>query len=66
MGREEERETSMCGCLSHAPYWGTWPATQTWALNWESTSDPLVHLLAVSPLSHTSQGFCCLFKIANR
>ena len=21
-GREGERETSMCGCLSHAPYWG--------------------------------------------
>ena len=21
-GREVERETSMCGCLSHAPYWG--------------------------------------------
>ena len=20
--REGERETSMCGCLSHAPYWG--------------------------------------------
>ena len=21
-GREKGRETSMCGCLSHAPYWG--------------------------------------------
>ena len=21
-GKEKERETSMCGCLSHAPYWG--------------------------------------------
>ena len=21
-GKEKERETSMCGCVSHAPYWG--------------------------------------------
>ena len=21
-GRERGRETFMCGCLSHAPYWG--------------------------------------------
>ena len=26
--REEgERETSMCGCVSHVPALGTWPAT---------------------------------------
>ena len=24
-GREKERETSMCGCFSHAPYWGPGP-----------------------------------------
>ena len=24
-GREKERETSMHGCLSHAPYWGPDP-----------------------------------------
>ena len=23
--REEEREISTCGCLSHAPYWGPGP-----------------------------------------
>ena len=24
-GREEERETSVCGCFLHAPYWGPGP-----------------------------------------
>ena len=24
-GKEKERDTSMCGCLSHAPYWGPGP-----------------------------------------
>ena len=24
-GRKSGRETSMCGCLSHAPYWGPGP-----------------------------------------
>ena len=28
-GKEKERETSMCGCLSNAPYW---PTTQAYAL----------------------------------
>ena len=33
-GREKEggRETSVCGCLSHAPLLGTRPATQARAL----------------------------------
>ena len=24
-GRKKGRETSVCGCLSHAPYWGPGP-----------------------------------------
>ena len=35
------RETSMCGCLSCAPYWGPWPATQACALTGNGTSDPV-------------------------
>ena len=25
----------MYGCLLHAPYWGTWPATQVCVLDWK-------------------------------
>ena len=41
--------------LAHPPL-GTWPATQACALTGNLTSDPLVHRLALNPLSHTSQG----------
>ena len=56
-GREKERETSMCGCLLCAPYWGPDLACNPdmgpdWALN----RDPLVCRSVLSPLSHTSQG----------
>ena len=36
----------MCGCLSCSPYWG--PGLQPGV--------PLVHRLALNPLSHNSQG----------
>ena len=57
-GKEKEkrrRETSMCGCLLREPH-KTWSATQACALTGNQTSDPLVHRLALNPLSHTSQG----------
>ena len=38
------------------PLLGTWPATQACALTGSRTIDPLVHRLALSPLSHSSQG----------
>ena len=38
------------------PLLGTWSSTQAHALTGNRTSDPLVHRLAFSPLSHTSQG----------
>ena len=46
----------MCGRFSHAPKWGTWPATQACALTGSQIGDPLVPSEALSPLSHTSQG----------
>ena len=54
-----EKETSMCGCLLCAPYWG--PGLQhrhaIWlALTGNRTSDPSVHRPALNPLSHTIQG----------
>ena len=57
-GREQRRrETSMCGWLPLACHQlGTWPATQACALTGNQTSDPLVHRLALNPLSHTSPG----------
>ena len=54
--REEkgERET-LCGCLSHSPYWGPGPQSRACALAGNWTSNPLVNGLALSPLSHTNQ-----------
>ena len=34
---------------------GTWSATQARALTGNQTGDPLVHRLALNPLSHTSE-----------
>ena len=62
-GKEKERETALCACLSHVPYWGPGlqprhvpclgiePAT-LWYTGWHS-----IHW-------HTSQG--CLFVSWNR
>ena len=51
-GKEKERETSMGGCLSHAPYWGSgWqPRPVPWL------RQALVHRSVLNPLSYTSQG----------
>ena len=64
-GRKRGRETSMCGCLLCAPYWGLGlqprhvPQTGNW------TGDPLVCRPALNPLSYTSQGSHCLcFKLS--
>ena len=61
-GREKERERNinvwlplMCHLL------GTWPATQACTLTGTQTGDPLVHRLALNPLSHTSQGELYIF-----
>ena len=56
-GREKKRERNISVWLPlMCPLLGMWPATQACALTGNRTSNPLVHRLALSPLSHTSQG----------
>ena len=56
-GREKERKRNITVWLPlMCPLLGTWSATQACALTGNPTSDPLVHRLALNPLSHTSQG----------
>ena len=38
------------------PLLGTWPITQACTLTGNRTGDPLVHRMALDPLSYTSQG----------
>ena len=53
--KKRGRETSVCGCLSCVPYRG--PGLQPGIHpDWELNQHPLVLRLALSPLSHTSQG----------
>ena len=61
-GRKKERERNINVWLPRrCPLLGTWPTTQACALTRNRTGDPLVHRLALNPLSHTSQGPTCLF-----
>ena len=50
--KEGEREAVVA---SPAPPLGTWPVTQGCDLTRNRIGDPLVHRLALNPLSHTSQ-----------
>ena len=62
--RGREGETSMCGCLSHTPHWGTWPATQACALTGNRTSNPLVCRAALNLLSYNIQSlFLTLYPV---
>ena len=57
-GRKRRRETSNSNVwflLKH-PMLGVWPTAEACALTGYRTDDPLVHRLALNPLSHTSQG----------
>ena len=55
--REKERERNIIVWLPLVrPPLGTWTTTQECALSRNQASDPLVHRLALNPLSHTSQG----------
>ena len=58
---ERERNISLWLPLVH-PLLGTWPATQAFALTGNQTGDLLVHRPALSPLSHTSQGYFIFFE----
>ena len=53
--KETERNVNVWLPLAHPPL-GTWPTAQACALTGNRTSDPLVHSLALEPLTHTSQG----------
>ena len=53
-GEEKERERNIHVWLPlMRPLLGTCPTTQARALTGNQTDDPLVHRLALSPLSHT-------------
>ena len=56
MEGERGKETSMCGCLSHAPYWGLGPQPRHVPYTGNQTSDPLVCKPVFRPLSHSIQG----------
>ena len=58
--RDRERNINVWLPFAH-PLPGTWPATQACAPTGNRTGDPLVHRLALNPLSHTSQGMILLF-----
>ena len=47
----------MCGCLSHAPYWGP-GMCPNWEMNWQ----PFSSQPALNPLSYTSQGCFYILK----
>ena len=54
-GRKRGRETSMCGCLSHVPYWG--PGYNPGVCpDWESNRQLFDSQASTQPLSHTSLG----------
>ena len=56
-GREKDREGNISVWLPlTCPLLGTWPTAQACALTGNRTGDPVVHRLALNPLSHTSQG----------
>ena len=63
------RETSMCGCLSCAPYWGPNPQPRHVPpfppSPWNQTGSPLMSRPALNPLSHTSQGYKGFLKHNN-
>ena len=57
-GRDKEKERNINVWLPLTyPLQGTWPVTQPCALTGNWTGDLLVHRLALSPLSHMSQGW---------
>ena len=56
-GREKERQRYITVSLPVlCPPLGSWPETQACAPTGNRTCGPLVHRLALSPQSHTSQG----------
>ena len=56
-GGRKRRDTSVCGCLLHAPYWRPDPQPQACAVSGNQTRNPLVRSPVLNPLGHTSQGW---------
>ena len=54
---EKEGDKHQCVVASHCPQLGTQPTSQASALIGNGTSNPLVCRPALSPLSHTNQGY---------
>ena len=54
-GRKRGRETSMCGCLSHTPYWDL-ACNPGMCPDLESNQWPFGSKPVLNPLSCTSQG----------
>ena len=61
MEKERERNIECVSLLQH-PVLGIWPPTQACALTGNQTSNPLLHRLALNPLSHTSRGWFAVLK----
>ena len=59
---EREGEKHQCVVASHTPPTGDLACNPGMCPDWESTHDPLVHRLALHPLSHTSQGWFMFLK----
>ena len=63
-GRKKERERNINVWLPLTHHLlGTWPATQACAVTGYWTSNPLVHRLALNPLSHISQVHSSFFAV---
>ena len=58
-GRKRGRETSTCGSLSQAPYWGTWPTIHAFALTGNRTG---VQADTQSTEPHEGQGLSEFFR----
>ena len=67
MEKDQCVRDSLVGCqLSTHTQLGPWSATQSCALTGNRTGDLSVHRSALSPLSHTSQGYLCTLKNKNK
>ena len=59
-GRKRGRETSMCGCLSCAPYWGL-DTSQACALDWELNWQLFGSQAGIQSTELHSQGMLLIF-----
>ena len=65
-GKEKENKRNIVWLLLACPLMGTWPKTQECALTGNQTDDPLLHSLALNPLSQASQGKVTCFTTTSK